>query len=42
MELEAKDEFIVVVVRNIDEIDEKVGKLCNKFEKEKKKKEKKK
>ena len=32
MELETKDEF-VVVARNVDEIDEKVGKLCNKFEK---------
>ena len=31
-----------MVVRNVDEIDEKVGKLCNEHEKEKKKKEKKK
>ena len=38
MELETKDEFVVVDVRNIDEIDEKVGKLCNELGKERKKK----
>ena len=36
MELETKDEF-VVVMRNVDEIDEKVGKLCNELGKERRK-----
>ena len=36
MELETKDEFVVVVVRKFDEIDEKVGKLCNELGKERK------
>ena len=33
MELETRDEF-VVVVRNVDEIVEKFGKLCNELGKE--------
>ena len=37
MESEAKDEFVIVVVRNVDEIVEKVGKLCNELGKERKK-----
>ena len=38
MELEAKDEYCVVVMRNVDEMKllKKVGKLCNKLEKERK------
>ena len=41
MELETKDEFVVVVVRIFVEIVEKVGKLCNELGKERKKKKKK-